>query len=44
MARVAITGAGTINPLGPDVPSALAAMREGRCAIGPLEVRDVERL
>ena len=44
MRRVAITGAGTINALGHDVPSTLAAMREGRCGIGPLEFRDVERL
>ncbi|MFD0858154.1 beta-ketoacyl-[acyl-carrier-protein] synthase family protein [Roseovarius aquimarinus] len=44
MKRVVITGAGTINALGRDVPSTLAAMREGRCGIGPLEIRDVERL
>lgn len=44
MKRVAITGAGTINALGHDVPSTLAAMREGTCGIGPLEVRDVGRL
>jgi nodulation protein E len=44
MRRVAITGAGTINPLGHDVPATLRAMAEGRCGIGPLEVRDVDRL
>ncbi|MEL6531976.1 MAG: beta-ketoacyl-[acyl-carrier-protein] synthase family protein [Pseudomonadota bacterium] len=44
MRRVVITGQGTINPLGRDVPGTLEAMREGRCAIGPLEIRDVERL
>ena len=44
MRRVVITGAGTINPLGHDVPSTLEAMREGRCAIGPLDIRNVERL
>jgi nodulation protein E len=44
MRRVVITGAGTINALGHDVPSTLAAMREGRCGIGPLDIRDVERL
>ncbi len=44
MKRVVITGAGTINALGGDVPSTLEAMREGRCGIGPLEFRDVERL
>lgn len=42
--RVVITGAGTINALGHDVPSTLAAYREGRCGITPLEFRDVERL
>jgi nodulation protein E len=44
MKRVAITGAGTINPLGHDVPTTLESMREGRCGIGPLEIRDIERL
>ncbi|TDL83651.1 beta-ketoacyl-[acyl-carrier-protein] synthase family protein [Palleronia sediminis] len=44
MRRVVITGAGTINALGADVPETLAAMREGRCGIGPLEMRDVDRL
>ncbi|MFZ5963737.1 beta-ketoacyl-[acyl-carrier-protein] synthase family protein [Thalassococcus sp. BH17M4-6] len=44
MNRVVITGAGTINALGHDVPQTLAAMREGRCGIGPLEFRDVDRL
>ncbi len=44
MHRVVITGAGTINPLGGDVPSTLEAMREGRCGIGPLDIRDVDRL
>ncbi len=44
MRRVAITGAGTINPLGGDVPSTLEAMREGRCGIGPLDIQDAERL
>lgn len=44
MHRVVITGAGTINALGHDVPSTLEAMREGRCGIGPLEIRDVDRL
>jgi nodulation protein E len=42
--RVVITGAGTINALGHSVPATLSAMREGRCGIGPLEFRDVERL
>ena len=44
MKRVVITGAGTINALGKNVPDTFEAMREGRCGIGPLEFRDVERL
>ncbi|MEM6276864.1 MAG: beta-ketoacyl-[acyl-carrier-protein] synthase family protein [Pseudomonadota bacterium] len=44
MKRVVITGAGTINALGHDVPSTLAAMREGRCGIGPLDFPNVDRL
>jgi len=44
MNRVAITGAGTINPLGQDVAATLEAMKAGRCGIGPLEIRDIERL
>ena len=44
MKRVVITGAGTINPLGHDVASTFEAMREGRCGIDQLDIRDVERL
>ena len=44
MRRVVITGAGTINALGQDVASTMEAMREGRCGIAPLELRDLERL
>ncbi len=44
MKRVAITGAGTINALGADVPATFAAMREGRCGITELAFQDVERL
>ena len=44
MNRCVITGAGTINALGHNVPDTLAAMREGRCGISELEIRDVERL
>ncbi len=44
MRRVVITGAGTINALGHSVPETLEAMAEGRCGIGPLDIRDVERL
>ncbi|WP_204114236.1 beta-ketoacyl-[acyl-carrier-protein] synthase family protein [Shimia biformata] len=44
MKRVVITGAGTINALGHNVADTLEAMREGRCGIGELQMRDVERL
>ena len=44
MKRVVITGAGTVNPLGVGVASTWAAMQQGRCAIGPLQFRDVDRL
>ena len=44
MKRVVITGAGTINALGHNVPDTLEAMREGRCGIRELEFRDVDRL
>jgi nodulation protein E len=44
MRRVAITGAGTVNPLAQDVAGTFAALREGRVAIGPLQFRDAERL
>ena len=44
MKRVVITGQGTVNALGHSVPETLSAFREGRCGIGPLELRDVERL
>ena len=44
MRRVAITGAGTINPLGHSVEATKEAMREGRCGIGNLDIRDVDRL
>ncbi len=44
MKRVVITGQGSINALGSDVPRTLEAMREGRCGIGPLDIRDVDRL
>ncbi|KIC48778.1 beta-ketoacyl-[acyl-carrier-protein] synthase family protein [Tateyamaria sp. ANG-S1] len=44
MHRVVITGAGTVNALGHDVPETLEAMREGRCGIGELDFRDVDRL
>lgn len=44
MKRVVVTGTGTINALGKNVPDTLEAMREGRCGISELEFRDVERL
>ncbi|MFD3190864.1 beta-ketoacyl-[acyl-carrier-protein] synthase family protein [Sedimentitalea sp. HM32M-2] len=44
MNRVVITGAGTINALGHSVSETLMAMREGRCGIGELAFRDVDRL
>ena len=44
MRRVVITGSGTINALGHDVSSTLDAMREGRCGISALDIRDVDRL
>ena len=44
MKRVVITGAGTINSLGHNVPDTLEAMREGRCGIGPIDIPDVDRL
>ncbi|PIE07331.1 MAG: beta-ACP synthase [Rhodobacterales bacterium] len=44
MRRVVITGAGTVNALAMDVAGTMAAMREGRSGIGPLEFRDVEKL
>ncbi|MGC9370934.1 MAG: beta-ketoacyl-[acyl-carrier-protein] synthase family protein [Paracoccaceae bacterium] len=44
MKRVVITGQGTINALGHSVPATLEAMREGRCGIGELDIRDVDRL
>ncbi|SFG21797.1 3-oxoacyl-[acyl-carrier-protein] synthase II [Palleronia marisminoris] len=44
MKRVVITGAGTINALGQSVRETMEAMREGRCGIGPLDIRDVDRL
>ena len=42
--RVLITGAGTVNALGVGVPATMAAMCEGRSAIGPLDIRDAARL
>lgn len=44
MNRVVITGAGTVNALAQDVAGTLAAFAAGHCGIGPLEIRDKERL
>ena len=44
MRRVVITGAGTVNALAHDVPGTWAAMKAGRCGIGPLDVPDLDRL
>ncbi len=44
MKRVVITGAGTINALGLNVPDTLAAFAAGQCGIGPLDIPDVDRL
>ena len=44
MRRVVITGAGTVNALAMDVAGTIAAMKEGRSGIGPLEFQDVDRL
>ena len=44
MGRVVITGAGTINPLGVDVAQTYDALKNGRCGIGPLNIRDADRL
>jgi nodulation protein E len=42
--RVVITGQGAFNALGRSAGETMAAMREGRSGIGPLEFQDVARL
>lgn len=42
--RVVITGHGAISALGMTAPENRASMREGRCAIGPMRFKDVDRL
>lgn len=44
MRRVVITGAGTVNALAQDVARTYAAMAEGRCGIGALDIPDIDRL
>lgn len=42
--RVAITGAGSVNALAPDVPGTFAALAAGRVAIGPMAFDEIDRL
>jgi nodulation protein E len=42
--RVVITGQGTINALGANVPSTKTAMERGECGISALYFKDVDRL
>jgi nodulation protein E len=42
--RVVITGAGTVNALAHDVAGTYAAFRAGTSGIGPLAIRDLDRL
>lgn len=44
MRRVVITGQGAICALGHDAASIISAFKNGVCGIGPLSLRDVERL
>jgi nodulation protein E len=44
MRRVVVTGAGTVNPLGIGLAATWAALAAGRTAIGPLQLRDADRL
>ncbi len=44
MPRVAITGQGTINPLGNSVSETLESFKNGKCGISDLEIQDIERL
>ncbi|MFT5000636.1 MAG: nodulation protein E [Planctomycetota bacterium] len=44
MNRVVITGQGTINALGANVPSTKTAMERGECGISALDFKDVDRL
>ncbi|WP_298256098.1 beta-ketoacyl-[acyl-carrier-protein] synthase family protein [uncultured Litoreibacter sp.] len=44
MHRVVITGQGTINALGVNTAQTLDAFQAGRCGIGDLDIRDVDRL
>ena len=44
MRSVVVTGMGTVNALGLDVPATFAALAAGRGGIGPLDFRDADRL
>jgi nodulation protein E len=44
MREVVVTGIGTVNALAHDLPGTFAALREGRCGIGPVGFRDADRL
>ena len=44
MRRVAITGAGVISPLGPDLPSFAETLFAGRSGIAPLTIVDTSQL
>ncbi len=39
-----ITGAGTVNPLGSNTGATFDSLARGHCAIGPLDIPDVDRL
>ncbi|SFI69182.1 beta-ketoacyl-[acyl-carrier-protein] synthase family protein [Albimonas pacifica] len=42
--RVVVTGMGVVSALGLDAPAHWAALKAGVCGIGPLELRDLDRL
>jgi len=42
--RVVVTGMGTVSPVGNDVPSAWASLREGRGGVGPITLFDASQL
>ena len=44
MRSVVVTGLGTVNALAQDLPGTWAALAAGQGGIGPLEVRDADRL
>ena len=40
--RVVITGLGTVNPTGSTVAESWAAVKAGRCAVGPITAFDTK--